>query len=264
MDAVIYHPVDLATFIEHIIANHAPQTTMILCMSRENFASELLASIKDNFRTKEAALEQATFQNIDHGRDQQADGRWLNHPLLSRSLRLLFLSNTIQLAFCNSIFTLQAHLSSLPKQRNSEVSEHNQNHNAATSMLVMVNPIALHRETASYSAQGLSKTFATTVEAAIRGNQKLAVVECSVSQAMKSGRQEEIGEEETSGSVSDMTLANSKQSSEHQSLWEADVPILNATTKTFGAAGEKAWSTRTVKISSIVNRWFTFALLPSD
>lgn len=44
--------------------------------------------------------------------------------------------------------------------------------------------------------------------------------------------------------------------------WMEEVPILNATTKTFGLSGEKGWTAgRTVRLKDVVGRWCRFEKL---
>ncbi len=45
--------------------------------------------------------------------------------------------------------------------------------------------------------------------------------------------------------------------------WMEEVPILNATTKMFGMAGEKGWTAgRTVTLKNVAGRWCKFEMLP--
>ena len=62
---------------------------------------------------------------------------------------------------------------------------------------------------------------------------------------------------ETGGAVD----VNAVEAERVQSIWQEQVPILNATTKTYAGLGEE-WSGRTVKVADVARRWCRFEALP--
>lgn len=174
------------------------------------------------------------------------------HELLIPTLHQLSISSNAQVAFCSTLSQLQAFLST--HHMNNEHPTHNSSH-TAESTLILINPISLHRNIASFSSQGLSRTFASAVEATARTKNRLLVVECP-NRASSQGS--------TTGDLSIETMhgmddgePEGERVTVYNDPWEEQVSILNVTTKSFGA-GEKGWVGRTVKIRTVVERWCVF------
>ncbi|KAK7509053.1 uncharacterized protein IWZ02DRAFT_387376 [Phyllosticta citriasiana] len=138
----------------------------------------------------------------------------LGGSLLTPTLHLLKSTLTIRLVFCPSLEALRAHLAV---------------YNAQSGILCVLNMLALHRDTTSFSAQGLSRTLAIAVEAAARRGQKLVMSECP--------------------GPSDSTV--------EEDPWSEQLSILNVTTKSFGV-GSRGWAGRTVSARAVAERWCSF------
>ncbi|KAK5107603.1 hypothetical protein LTR62_000997 [Meristemomyces frigidus] len=165
------------------------------------------------------------------------------------TLKLLASSRGIKMVFCPDITHLRAYLGTNQHQpdRNDEMCQHG---GSQERILALINPIALHRPTSTFSAQGLNRTFAAAVEAAFRSKAKLVIAECNPSSSGAatdvSGEDSEVGERSPNVPAPD--------------LWDEEVSILNVTTKSFGIGG-RGWVGRTVKLRAVAGRWCVFQTL---
>lgn len=98
-------------------------------------------------------------------------------------------------------------------------------------MLAVWGLAGLHRSTAEHSAQGLSRSLAAAVEAAMFNGQRLVLVEPS-------------GEVEYEGvsSIGDP--------------WKEQVPLLSGSVR-FGRE-DRVWAGKTVEVERVVARWCRF------
>lgn len=120
---------------------------------------------------------------------------------------------------------------------------------------MLVNPLSLHAPTPSFSAQGLSRSFAAAVETALRVGTKLQMVEClgGWKETRLNDEDEEVDALMRSGD------GGSQAEAEEEDPWEQDVSILNVSAKKFGHGGsDRAWAGRTIKVKRIASRWFGF------
>ncbi|KAF2083141.1 hypothetical protein K490DRAFT_52428 [Saccharata proteae CBS 121410] len=231
----VLHPTTLPAFIQHILDTHAPPTTLIICASRATFLQQLLHACK---HSSEPQIPDED-DNINTA-----------HSLLVPTLHLLSTCCTVNVAFCPTLESLRAYLSVYPAggapPRNfnaPSLSPPPKEHNR--SLLALLNPIALHRETTAFSAQGLSRTMAAAVEAAEAAGQKLVVGECAV--AVKAG----------TASVNLQHDSRIQSTTPPPDLWAEEISILNVATKSFGA-GERGWVGRTVSLRRVVGAWCSF------
>ena len=180
------------------------------------------------------------------------------HPLLEQpTLYQLAASRRVRLVFCPELVHLRAYLSTLAIPTSQSASTHTtkdsaKRNEARTSSLVLLNPIDLHRNTSSFSAQGLNRTFALAVEAAHATQTQLLMAEFSSfgprnTQAFDAGYDFEFEPETTVP----------PQSPPAADLWDEEVSILNVTTKSFGAGG-RGWVGRTVTVRRVAERWCVF------
>jgi hypothetical protein len=140
----------------------------------------------------------------------------INDPLLQPTLHLLNTSSKIQLTFCDTVPLLHAYLATLDNVPNT---------------VYFIHPLRLHMHTPAFSAQGLSRTFASLSDAVARTASKMVVVE------PVEGIE---GEEDP---------------------WEQHVPILGSGGK---FAGQRGWVGRTVGVRRVVGRWCRFERIDGD
>ncbi|KAF2265824.1 hypothetical protein CC78DRAFT_177068 [Lojkania enalia] len=204
-------------------------TTLIVCSSREDFLQGLLYALQ-------------------HQDDQASDTlkQWI-----TPTLHNLFTARHVKLAFCTSVQMLLAYLTAYGGVNTStDIGEGRQDER-----LVLVNPLALHASTPSFSAQGLSRTFAAANETALRVKAKLLVVECPGTQREIHHDDDDVG---TGGATEDEE-ERSEVLIEKEDPWEQEVPILNISSRRWGSgSGERAWAGRTIKVKRVVGRWACF------
>lgn len=220
---IVLETASLPDFLQYLLNQHAPPSTLIVCSTKSAF----LAALHQDSATT------APQENTTSEETTTSTNSTQNH--FSNALptvRLLSTSRTLRLAFCPDTTHLRAYLSSLPtKHQPSSSSAFPQTPRlrTATPLLAILNPIALHRPTSAFSAQGLNRTFATAVEAAAAMGRKLVLCE--------------IAGEEQEGSV-----------------WDEELSILNVTTKRLGEMSVG----RTVSARRVAGRWCTFQKLEVD
>ena len=242
---VVLRPISLLRLLEYVLELHATPTTIVICSSRELFLRNLLLSIEIEPQSE------------------------ISLNIFSPALQLLKSSRTVNMAFCPSVPALHAWLCSHASRglRNSnneletDINLKIDDSSKRVPMLVIVDPIALHREAYSFSAQGLSRAFAAMVETASKTNKRLIIAECPVLTGHDGVRPrtaaiDDVNEEEVTAEAS-----SSHQGYVHSDPWDEDVSILNVTTKSFGV-GERGWVGRTVKIGQVAERWCRFEAPP--
>ena len=203
-------------FLNYILDYHKEPTILIICSSKEDFLEDLFTSVQASESSAETSLQ---------------------HPLLLPTIHLIASSQGIQLAFTSTLQQLRAYLSTYMITSNpaQSVPGHT-NARHQTPILALWGVINLHRSTAEYSAQGLSCTLASAVEAAFFGNQRLVV-----------------GDLQLSSEQDDSWGNASHPSGTYESPWKAQVPVLS------GSIGysseERNWAGKTVEVGQIIARW---------
>lgn len=219
--------------VQYVLERHSPPSTLVVCYRREEFLQLLRVTKHDDLLTDDPDNDESLDRQNVGGTDFLEQ---LSPFLQTPTLRLLSRSRTVKVAFCPDITHLRAHLSIYDPHTDAKTPHGNIA--GRVPMLVILDPLQLHQQTSSYSAQGLSRTFATAVEAAHRAEQKLVIAECSPT------RPPSADDEHAAGGV---------EVASHDP-WDQEVSILNVTTKSFGA-GERGWVGRTVKVKTIAKRW---------
>ncbi|OJD36511.1 uncharacterized protein BKCO1_11000158 [Diplodia corticola] len=280
----VLHPVSLLAFLRHLIDHHAPPTSLVVCSSRADF-EQLLHRLAEDARTSERVASAGTQDSQEHSPSPPPP---LLDELLMPTIHNLFTTSTIHVTFCASLEALRAYLSSLTTRASGDPAS--QPTQASTSfggptssypILALLNPIALHRETTSFSAQGLSRTLAVAVEAAAFRKQKLVITECPIPHHLHRRRNEPWTEEEEALLGAEFGVEEGAEGDTEQrdreggtatddSLmpgtaidrdpWAEKLSILNVTTKSFGI-GDRAWAGRTVTARSVAERWCHFEML---
>lgn len=285
----VLHPVALPGFLRHLIDHHAAPTSLVVCSSRDAFEQHLLYCLESSRSSKSVAPEGV--QDAKSGpEDQQRSSPLpsaISDEFLLPTLHNLSSTSTIRLVFCTSLESLRAYLSLLatsatdkPSTPSDSVPGQPKSNDDAYPALALLNPVALHKETTSHSAQGLSRTLAIAVEAAAHRRQRLLIAECPVPYHLRERRHtdwadevdgQEFGTEDNDGAGGQGAEAGEREVGaepgdvhmggimlEEEDPWAEKLSILNVTTKSFGL-GDRAWLGRTVSARQVAERWCRFA-----
>lgn len=151
-------------------------------------------------------------------------------------------------------------------------------------LLVISSPLALHRTSAAWSAQGLSRCMSVAVDAAARMRRRLVVLECcdasvdvgvgtrdagASAGAVRDGNETEATEATIRDAADPGLLRHGRDGHDDVSgagegeqrewdPWQHEVPMLNATTRTIGSAGfglDGRVLGRRVKAGDVIGRW---------
>ncbi|RMJ23490.1 hypothetical protein PHISP_05640 [Aspergillus sp. HF37] len=194
------HFCDLATdFLHHILYNEIRSTILVVCSTRDRFLEQVYAA--------------ARTQAGEPGR----------HPLLAKSIGMLSKSSRVKLAFCPTLEHLRAYISVLRMDRETDSDKR--------PVLAVLDLLALHIPTLEFSAQGLSRTLAMTVEVAAHEGMDLVLCECR-------------------------NAVDPTNSDYGERLWYEHVPILNGSVRMGGE--ESGWGARGVPVKRVAERWFNF------
>lgn len=193
---------------------------------------------------KAQQAHEAEAEGLDPTKAQRIASR--THPLAIPTIYQIFTSRTVNVTFCETLAQLQAQLAVYGIRRTEHGHDSGNHEGRDVPTLALLNALHLHRGTASFSAQGLSRTLASAVEAAHRSRQKLMLVEypSHVPVTTDEDMDAEDGDEEMLDTIEE----------QKKDIWEEQLAILNVTTKSFGA-GERGWVGRTVKVRRVVERW---------
>lgn len=263
MDATrptVIQPVELADFIQFILEHHASPSTLIVCLSQDEFLRHLSASIAHDCRR--SGDEDAPPSSPTHTPRPLELKKMPEHRLVIPTLHQISRSHTLQIAYCPSLESLRAYLSVYGLNQELKANGVRAGSEPSTyrlgartilrqPLLALLYPISIHRFTSSFSAQGLARTFASAVEAAHRAGQRLVVAQCP--SHVRVARPAGLG-------VSDDDHEEPEEKEDDP--WEEQVAILNVTTRSFGA-GERGWVGRTVKVRQVAERWCSFSM-PMD
>ncbi|KAF2688189.1 hypothetical protein K458DRAFT_440868 [Lentithecium fluviatile CBS 122367] len=227
----VLYPLTLPTLLKHVLTTQSSTvpTTLIICSSRETFLQHLLHALQ-----------------LQDGLDDQG-----LQQLIVPTLHNLLTAQHVQVAFCASVQTLLAYLSAYAGATTSPsgVSE-----GRPKARIVLAGPLGLHAHTSSFSAQGLSRTFAAAVEVASRADAALVVVEC-----LGAAKSSDSENDERDGKTSIDDGEELATGEAQEDPWEQEVPILNVSARKFGPGNaDRAWAGRTVRAKRIAARWCRF------
>ena len=234
----VLYPLTLPALLNHVLTTQAgaASTTLVICASRDTFIQNLSQSIQeDQINGQSGALQN----------------------LVTPTLHNLLTTRRVKLAFCTSVQALLAYLTAYGRagiECNGEA--------GGRERLVLVNPLELHAPTPSFSAQGLSRTFAAATDTALRTGAILHVVECPTNRRdTRDHDNEPMDEMDESG----VEHADTNEHKTDEDPWEQEVSILNVSARRFGSgSADRAWAGRTVKTKRIAARWFRFHKLDSS
>jgi hypothetical protein len=230
-------PLPPSTLLTHIVNTQSgtASTTLIVCSTRDAFVQSLSRSLQQQPHGQDAArLEQLTVPTLHN----------------------LFTARHIHLAFCASVQALQAYLAAYGRAGTKQGSSSEEK---GEDRLVLVNPLSLHAPTPSFSAQGLSRTFAAAVETAARVGARLQMVECLGAGATRLETARYDADDEEVDALMEGGDNRSQPEVEEEDPWEQHVSILNVSARRFASgSGDRAWAGRTIKVKRIAGRWFRF------
>lgn len=212
---VVYHDTAPELLEDRLRAQHG-DTTLIICSSQKQFLQQLIPFLSAHQPTQAVACKEDTGAEDTHQNVQP-------HFLLEPTLQLMSISKATRLAFCPTITTLRAYLSSLT------ILDHTKS--APRASLMIVDLILLHHATSEFSVQGLMRSLASAVEAAARNKVDLQLCECR----------------DVHG------LENPDRGAR---LWDAQVPLLSGSVRLRDE--DAGWAGRAIPVRAIVGRWFEF------
>lgn len=246
---VVLESVDLTAFIQYVLDQHSPPSTLVVCSSKETFLKHLHSATVEQSNVQLHDEHASNLPAPEVSAHAEAHPKQMQiRPWRTPTLRLLVSSRTVKLAFCPEVTHLRAYLASyahqFSKQQESGIPVYQTAD--AVRLLAILNAVQLHRPTSAFSAQGLNRTLSIAVEAAYQTTSRLVLAECMTEQDTLHSGDPLAGDEENAPNVSTDGCP-----------WDEEVSILNVTTKTFGAWG-RGWVGRTVKIRTIAERWCKF------
>lgn len=208
-------------FLQHILDSTSSPTILLICHARTYFLDQIYESVTAETEHDD---DQAAIDVIEE--DETAT--LTNHALLSRSLHTIAHSKRVQLVFCPRVDILRAFLSGRLAAMASSRSD--------TSILAVLDLVALHHETTEFSVQGLSRTLALLVETAAGNGLEVLLNECK--------------------DVHDLENIH-----RGPRLWEAQVPLLSGSVKLSGEGNR--WAGRVISVKRVAGRWFIFERVQS-
>lgn len=233
---LILSPALPSELLTNIIRHHEYPTTLIVCSSQAEFLDSLLADAQKSLSVAADGSQVPGLSSL------------LSSPLyqvaIARHIRMIFVPTVSHLRACLSVFTTKDSRVPPPPPVNTS-------RQARTRPLLLVYGfLALHRDTSEWSAQGISSTATTLVEAARRVGFRAAVVDSPrlVMQTEDDADAPVAGDDD--GPVGSET---------GQTVLSEEVPVLSASARRAGADLDDAdWTGRTVTLARVLGRWFRY------
>jgi hypothetical protein len=207
-----------------------PTRTIASCDSVSDLLQQLLEGNSDTHLIVCATKAEFLGQLTAAIRSQRADpDTAMSHDLLTKTIGLLARSSKIRLAFCPSLESLRAYLAIFNPAGGVATVDGTRSHDQG--LLAVLDMVALHVTTSEFSAQGLSRTLASAVEAGSRAGMHLRLYEC-------------------------LNALNRSSADWGRKLWEVNVPLLNGSVRMRG--DESTWGKRGITVKRVAERWFEF------
>ena len=184
------------------------ETHLIVCATRPEFLVHLTAAIRSQRADPDTAA---------------------SHDLLTKTIGLLARSSKIRLAFCPTLESLRAYIAVLGATGKGATDDETRSHDRQ--LLCILDLVAIHVPTSEFSAQGLSRTLASAVEAAYNADMDLRLYECT-------------------------NVLDPSSAVWGRKLWDMNVPLLNGSVRLRG--DESTWGGRGVTVKRVAERWFEF------
>lgn len=220
MKRVVTHHDTVQQLLQELLKERSHRShetrALIICSTKQQFLEQLIPV----FSAHQPA------QAVAPGERDQAEETsesLQTHPLLDPTLRLISISKAVRLAFCPTINTLRAYLSTFTALASTEPHPR--------SSLLILDLILLHHATSEFCVQGLMRSLASAVEAAARNCMDLQLCECK--------------------DVHDI-----QNPACGPKLWDAQVPLLSGSVRLRGE--HIGWAGRMISVRSIAGRYFEF------
>lgn len=234
---LILSPALPSELLTNIIRHHEYPTTLIVCSSQAEFLDSLLANAQKSLSVAADGSQVPGLSSL------------LSSPLyqvaIARHIRMIFVPTVSHLRACLSVFTTKD--SKVPPPPPVTTSRQ-----ARTRHLLLVYGfLALHRDTSEWSAQGISSTATTLVEAARRvGFRAVAVDSPRLVMQTEDDADAQGADDDDDGPVGSET---------EQTILSEEVPVLSASARRTGADLDDAdWTGRTVTLARVLGRWFRY------
>ena len=259
---IIFHPIELVDFLQWLLNHCAAPSTLVVASSWADFLVEVTASA--HFKQDREEDAQDNRPNPVTRSDFTA---WA-------TISQLYDAQRLRVVCCSSVPTLNCYLSRTvignAGINGAENSIPLTLQPGRQPLLVLLNPIRVQQGSPTYSAQGLSRMFASAIEFAARHGQRLIIIECisrttldvrhRVLSMIDPRRLLEMDNRMTDDEAGPEDFENEGHNdllAAHDDPWEQEVPILNMTTKNL-SSNQRIWMGRTVKIRTIAERWCKF------
>ena len=212
---------NVAQMLHDMLLSEYTSIKLIICTKRETFLKQALACPDSIVRSDIGnSPDENGVPLAEHTPDKAIS------PFTS-TLGTIAGARKIRMAYCPSIDSLRAYLSTLSYSPHSE-----QLRDSRNSLLHVIDALSLHFGTSEFSAQGLSRTLALAVEVAARLKMPLVF--------------SEVGDPHHPGSA----YRGSK-------LWNAEVSLLSDSVRL--GAGSDSWTRTSIPVKSVARRWFHFS-----
>ncbi|KAK0391372.1 hypothetical protein NLU13_0873 [Sarocladium strictum] len=220
---VILPPASPSELLTYVISHCRHPTTVIVCTSRQDFVAALTknalppidpAAAGDD--VPQAGATQPPFKN----------------PLLQQTLLQIAVSRHIRIVFLSSVAHFRA-WTAVFSPSDSKLPHPPAPQSPDSPVVLVYGLVGLHRDTSEWSAQGISASAVSIVDAAARHGFRAALVEAR--------------EDETECQQVDVE--------ERAPLFEYEkLPLL----KGIGMREDGSWAGRTVELRTVLGRWFVF------
>jgi hypothetical protein len=250
-------PSELATYVS---SKCLYPTTLVVCSTREEFEYALNKDIDREMRLHNpGSLDEQHEEHEEHEEHREADDdmdldlsvlpedpveppAWIS-PLLVHSINRVAIAKHIRVVFVPSVSHLRAWLTVFPPTDPKTVEPPPAvtltavpNRNETTPLLLLYGFLDLHRDTSEWSAQGLSNSAATLVEAARQAALRAVIVE--------------------------PRMDWDEQMRDSESILDEEMPMLSGAERRAVARdqeeGAGGWIGRTVSVGRVLSRWFRF------
>ena len=226
---LILSPALPSELLTYIIRRHECPTTLIVCSSQAEFLNSLLDDAQKSLPVAADDRQSPALTSL------------LSSPLsqvaVARHIRMLFVPTVSHLRACLSVFSAKD--SKVPPPPVTS----NSGRARTRPLLLVYGFLATHHDTSEWSAQGISSTAASLVEAARRVGFRAVVVDAPRAVV------------ESEGGAGDGHVGSE---TERPTLSE-EVPVLSASARRAGAHLDNAdWTGRTVTVARVLGRWFRY------